>query len=49
MLSFADGQRAGGAEALKKAAARGSKLTIEEARQILGLDPGATWEVIEKV
>jgi hypothetical protein len=45
----ADGQRAGGAEALKQATGRAKQMTVEEARKILGIDKGATWEVIEKV
>lgn len=48
LLLCADGQKAGGAEALKKAAGR-AQLTLEEARQILGVETGATWDAIEKV
>lgn len=47
-LCFADGQRAGGAEALKRTAGT-AQLTLEEARQILDVQMGATWDVIEKV
>jgi hypothetical protein len=34
---------------LKRATTRTGQMTIEEARQILGLDKGATWDQIEKV
>eukprot|EP00892_Ulva_mutabilis_P001554 jgi/Ulvmu1/1139/UM107_0013.1 len=45
--ALANGQRAGGAEALKKAAGR-SGISLDEARQILGIDAGTAWEVVEK-
>ena len=45
---FADGQKAGGAEALKETAGRG-QLTLEEARQILGVEAGAAWDASEQV
>lgn len=47
-MCAADGQKAGGAEALKRTAGK-AQISIEEARQILGVEAGATWDVIEKV
>lgn len=44
----ADGQKAGGAEALKRTAGK-AQLSLEEARQILGVESGAAWDAIEKV
>lgn len=46
----ADGARAGVTAEGVKAAARGTKqMTLQEARQILGVESGATWEEITKV
>jgi hypothetical protein len=48
LRAHADGQKAGGADALKQAAG-GGKMTLDEARKILGIEQGAAWDAVEKV
>jgi hypothetical protein len=43
-----DGQRAGGSEVLKRVSKSG-QMTVDEARKVLGVGQGATWEVVEQV